>query len=157
MRMLKAFNVSAMDARMAHSEASRRVADGSLDAMLALTGIPTPAITDLKEKVRLIDIAEEAVKLADAYKGPYIPATIPSTTYEGVAANHTFAVPNLLLARDTLSADVVEVVTRTVFTETARIVEGHPEASRINVRTGIATGLVPLHDGAMRWFRSVKR
>jgi TRAP transporter TAXI family solute receptor len=157
MRMLKAFNVSAMDERMAHSEASRRVADGSLDAMLALTGIPTPAITDLKGKVRMIDISVQAAKLADLYKGPYIPATIPSTTYEGVVANPTFAVPNLLLARDTLSADVVEVVTRTVFTETARIVQGHPEASRINVRTGIATGLVPLHDGAMRWFRSVKR
>ena len=157
MRMLSTFNVAALAERMAHSDASRRVADGSLDAMLALTGIPTPAITDLKGKVRMIDIAREAVELADAYKGPYIPATIPSTTYEGVAANHTFAVPNLLLARDTLSADVVEVVTRTVFTETARIVEGHPEASRINVRTGIATGLVPLHDGAMRWFRSVKR
>lgn len=157
MRMLRTFNVSAMDERMAHSEASRRVGNGSLDAMLALTGIPTPAITDLKGKVRLIDITDEAVKLADAYKGPYIPATIPGTTYEGVAANRTFAVPNLLLARESLSADVVEVVTRTVFTETARIVEGHPEASRINVRTGISTGLVPLHDGAMRWFRSVKR
>jgi uncharacterized protein len=156
-RMMKAFGVSAMDERMAHSDASRRVADGSLDAMLALTGIPTPAITDLKGRVRLIDIEAEAVKLADMYKGPYIPATIPGTTYEGVTANHTFAVPNLLLARESLSADVVEVVTRTVFTETARIVEGHPEASRINVRTGIATGLVPLHDGAMRWFRSAKR
>jgi TRAP transporter TAXI family solute receptor len=156
-RMLEFFGLSAMDERMAHAEASRRVADGSLDAMLALTGIPTPAITALQGDVRLVNIPLEAVRLAEKYKGPYIPATIPSTTYEDVAANQTFAVPNLLLARESLSADVVEVVTRTVFTETARIVEGHPEASRINVRTGIATGLVPLHDGAMRWFRSVKR
>ena len=63
----------------------------------------------------------------------------------------------LLLAHESLSAEVVEVVTRTVFSETPRIVEGHPEASRINVRTGISTGEVPLHEGAMRWFRSVKR
>ncbi|SEQ50445.1 hypothetical protein SAMN05216188_103255 [Lentzea xinjiangensis] len=156
-RMLEFFRVSAVDERMAHAEASRRVAEGSLDAMLALTGIPTPAITDLEGDVRLVDIPAEAVALADAHPGPYIPATIPSTTYEGVPPNRTFAVPNLLLARESLSADVVEVVTRTVFTETARIVEGHPEASRINVRTGIATGQVPLHDGATRWFRSVKR
>lgn len=156
-RMLREFGVSAVDERMAHSEASRRVGNGTLDAMLALTGIPTPAITDLKGRIRLIDITPEAIRLADTHKGPYIPATIPSKTYEDVPANHTFAVPNLLLARESLSPDVVEVVTRTVFTETARIVEGHPEASRINVRTGIATGLVPLHDGAMRWFRSAKR
>jgi hypothetical protein len=156
-RMLEYFKLSAMDERMAHAEASRRVANGTLDAMLALTGIPTPAITNLKGNVRLIDFPAEAIAFADRYSGPYIPATIPSTTYEDVPSNQTFAVPNLLLARDTLSADVVEVVTRTVFTETARIVEGHPEASRINVRTGIATGRVPLHDGAVRWFRSVKR
>ena len=156
-RMLNHFGVSALDERMAHAVASRRVAEGSLDAMLALTGIPTSAITALKGNVRLIDIGEEAAEFADTFKGPYIPATIPGKTYEALPSNKTFAVPNLLLAHESLSADVVEVVTRTVFTETARIVEGHPEAARINVRTGIATGLVPLHDGAARWFRSVKR
>ncbi|GAB2843928.1 TAXI family TRAP transporter solute-binding subunit [Lentzea nigeriaca] len=156
-RMLNHFGVSTVAERMAHAVASRRVAEGSLDAMLALTGIPTPAITDLHGKVRLIDIPDEATEFSDTFRGPYIPATIPAKTYEALQSNKTFAVPNLLLAHETLSADVVEVVTRTVFTETARIVEGHPEAARINVRTGIATGNVPLHDGAARWFRSVKR
>ncbi|WP_045312352.1 TAXI family TRAP transporter solute-binding subunit [Lentzea aerocolonigenes] len=156
-RMLNHFGMSALDERMGHAEASRRVAEGSLDAMLALTGIPTPAITDLRGNVRLIDIPQEAIQFADTFRGPYIPATIPAKTYEALPSNKTFAVPNLLLAHESLSADVVEVVTRTVFTETARIVGGHPEAARINVRTGIATGLVPLHDGAARWFRSVKR
>lgn len=156
-RMLNHFKVSVVGERMAHAEASRRVAEGSLDAMLALTGIPTSAITDLRGNVRLIDIPQQAIEFSDAFHGPYIPATIPSKTYEALPSNRTFAVPNLLLAHESLSADVVEVVTRTVFTETARIVEGHPEAARINLRTGIATGRVPLHDGAARWFRSVKR
>ncbi|MFS8102866.1 TAXI family TRAP transporter solute-binding subunit [Lentzea alba] len=156
-RMMNHFGMSALDERMAHAEASRRVGEGTLDAMLALTGIPTPAITNLRGNVRLIDITKEAIELADAFRGPYIPATIPGKTYEALPANHTFAVPNLLLAHESLSADVVEVVTRTVFTETARIVDGHPEAARINVRTGIATGEIPLHDGAVRWFRSIKR
>lgn len=156
-RMLAHFGVTASPERMAHAEASRRVAEGSLDAMLALTGIPTSAITDLAGNVRLIDIGQEAVEFADSFRGPYIPATIPAKTYEALPSNKTFAVPNLLLAHESLSADVVEVVARTVFTETARIVQGHPEAARINVRTGIATGEVPLHEGAERWFRSVKR
>ncbi|MET8757132.1 TAXI family TRAP transporter solute-binding subunit [Lentzea sp. NPDC004782] len=156
-RMLNHFGVSAMVELMAHAEASRRVAEGSLDAMLALTGIPTPAITGLRGNVKLVDIPDEAAAFADTFHGPYIPATIPAKTYDALPSNKTFAVPNLLLAHESLSADVVEIVTRTVFTETARIVGGHPEAARINVRTGIATGMVPLHDGAARWFRSVKR
>ncbi|WP_083268106.1 TAXI family TRAP transporter solute-binding subunit [Lentzea guizhouensis] len=148
---------SALDERMGHAEASRRLAAGTLDALLALTGIPTDAVYDIKDQVRLINLQDEAVRLHREFLGPYIPATIPQSVYNPIPACHTFAVPNLLLAHESLSADVVEVVTRTVFTETARIVEGHPEASRINVRTGIATGEVPLHEGAMRWFREVKR
>lgn len=156
-RLMNLYNVSAMDERMAHSEASRRLAEGSLDALLALTGIPTDAVHDIKDRVRLLELQDEAVLLYGAFPGPYIPATIPESVYDPVPATRTFAVPNLLLAHESLSAEVVEVVTRTVFSETPRIVEGHPEASRINVRTGISTGEVPLHEGAMRWFRSVKR
>lgn len=149
-----------VDARnMAHSEAAERLAAGELDALLALTGIPTPAVTDVLGTfpIRLLDLPEEAELLARRYPGPYIPATIPATTYGDLGPCHTFAVPNLLLARSDLDADLVEVVTRTVFTESERIAAGHREASRINVRTGIATGRVPLHHGAARWFRANKR
>lgn len=142
---------------MTHSEAAQRLSAGTIDAFLALTGIPTPAITSVLGQVRLLDLPDEASALATAFPGPYVPATIPATTYGDLPPNRTFAVPNLLLALESLSADVVEVVTRTVFTESARIAAGHPEASRINVRTGISTGQVPLHPGAARWFRSVKR
>ncbi|MEV0680515.1 TAXI family TRAP transporter solute-binding subunit [Actinosynnema sp. NPDC050436] len=158
-RLLDLLGIRVDALRMAHADAARRLAEGSIDAMLALTGIPTPAIRGLPESfpVRLLDLPDEAVRLAESYPGPYVPVTIPATTYRDVGPCRTFAVPNLLLARSALDASVVEVVTRTVFTDSARIAAGHPEASRINVRTGIATGEVPLHPGAERWFRSVKR
>ncbi|WP_246019211.1 TAXI family TRAP transporter solute-binding subunit [Saccharothrix australiensis] len=158
-RLLDLLGVRVDVQRMAHAEAARRMAAGAIDAMVALTGIPTPAIRDLLGgfPFRLLDLPEEAVRLADAFPGPYAPVTIPATTYGSMGPCRTFAVPNLLLARSALDASVVEVVTRTVFTESARIAAGHSEAGRINVRTGIATGRVPLHRGAERWFRSVKR
>ncbi|MEU4739644.1 TAXI family TRAP transporter solute-binding subunit [Actinosynnema sp. NPDC023658] len=158
-RLLSLLGIGVDARRMEHAVAARQLAAGSLDAVLALTGIPTPAITDTLGTfpLRLLDLPEEAEKLAEAYPGPYVPATIPATTYGDLGPCHTFAVPNLLLARSSLDADVVEVVTRTVFTQSARIAAGHSEASRINVRTGIATGQVPLHKGAERWFRATKR
>ncbi|MFI9009778.1 TAXI family TRAP transporter solute-binding subunit [Actinosynnema sp. NPDC053489] len=158
-RLLSLLGIEVDARRMTHAEAARRLASGGLDAVLALTGIPTPAITDALRAfpLRLLDLPAEAERLARAYPGPYVPATIPATTYGDLGPCHTFAVPNLLLARTALDDDVVEVVTRTVFTQSARIAAGHPEASRINVRTGIATGQVPLHHGAERWFRSTKR
>ncbi|WP_238412333.1 TAXI family TRAP transporter solute-binding subunit [Saccharothrix deserti] len=158
-RLLALFGVQVDGRRMEHAEAARQLVAGSLDAFLALTGIPTSAVTDILHTfpLRLLDIPGEAEKLAADYSGLYIPATIPATTYGDLGPCRTFAVPNLLLARTALDADVVEVVTRTVFTRSAEIVVGHPEASRINVRTGISTGQVPLHKGAERWFRAVKR
>jgi uncharacterized protein len=158
-RLLSMTGVSPHAVRLNQTDAANAVANGSIDAMLTLTGIPTPAITDLANKhpVRLISLATEANQLATAFPGPYVPATIPSTTYTGVRPCPTVTVPNLLLARNDLNADVVRTVTETVFTDVAAITRGHPEASRINVRTGIATGIVPLHPGAVSWFRDVKR
>ncbi|NUT95149.1 MAG: TAXI family TRAP transporter solute-binding subunit [Saccharothrix sp.] len=158
-RLFELLGVRVEALRMAHAEAARQLAAGTIDALLALTGIPTPAITGLLGSfpVRLLDLPGEATELAGAYPGPYVPVTIPATTYGALGPCQTFAVPNLLLARTGLDPAVVEVVTRTVYTQAERIAAGHPEASRINVRTGIATGQVPLHKGAERWFRSVKR
>ncbi len=157
-RLLAMTGVRVDSRQMSQTEGANAVADGTLDAMLTLTGIPTPAITDLarRKDIRLVDLSAEANALAAQYPGPYVPATIPSTTY-GVDPCPTVSVPNLLLTRDDLGADVVRIVTETTFTEVAAFTKGHPEASHINVRTGIATGQVPLHPGAAGWFRDVKR
>ncbi|MCP2257033.1 hypothetical protein LX15_000716 [Streptoalloteichus tenebrarius] len=158
-RLLPLTGVRFEELLLSQADAAGALAEGTIDAFLTLTGIPTPAISRLAERapIRLVPLAGEAVALANAHPGPYVPATIPATTYPDVPPCPTVAVPNLLLARDDLPAPVVEVVTATVFTDAARIAGGHPEARRINVRTGIATGPVPLHAGAAAWFRSAKR
>ncbi|AHI00394.1 TAXI family TRAP transporter solute-binding subunit [Kutzneria viridogrisea] len=158
-RLLALRGVRPNGVRLTQADAATALVRGQIEALLTLTGIPTPAITDLAQRmpVRMVPLAEEAAALAARFPGPYVPATIPATTYKGVRACPTVAVPNLLLARDNLSAEVVRTVTSTVFTEVEAITQGHPEARRINVRTGIATGVVPLHPGAAAWFTAVKR
>jgi TRAP transporter TAXI family solute receptor len=158
-RLLTMTGIKPIGRQMSQTEGAKALADRSLDAMLTLTGIPTPAITDLagKHAIRLVSLKAEAERLATKFHGPYVPATIPTTTYLRVPPCETVAVPNLLLTRNDLPDDVVRIVTETVFTEVSAITKGHPEASHINVRTGIATGTVPLHPGAAGWFRDVKR
>jgi TRAP transporter TAXI family solute receptor len=139
--------------------------DGHIDAMFSLTGVPTPAITELAERhpIRLIPLDAQADALFTTYPGPYAPATIPATAYAGVPATHTVAVPNVLLARNDLPDDLVYAITDTIFTHTGPIssatrdAEPLPEAWQINVRTGISTGSIPLHPGATAWFRDRKR
>ncbi|WP_086827297.1 TAXI family TRAP transporter solute-binding subunit [Allokutzneria sp. NRRL B-24872] len=140
-------------------ESAQALAAGSLDAFFTLTGIPTPAITDLEQhtRIRLVPLAAQAQALAGLPNGYYLPATIPATTYGALPPCPTVVTPNLLLAREDVPDDVVETVTRTVFLEAPTIAADRPEARRINIRTGISTGPIPLHSGAARWFRALKR
>ncbi|MDT0326916.1 TAXI family TRAP transporter solute-binding subunit [Nocardiopsis lambiniae] len=129
-----------------------------IEAMFSLTGLPTPAIADLAERhgVRLIDLSGIAVTMVDAHPEAYFPATIPATTYRGIPACPTMSVPNLLLCPSSLPDDLAHTITDTVYTGAARIARTRPEAAQINVRTGISTGVVPLHPGAEQWYRENK-
>ncbi|MFI6785415.1 TAXI family TRAP transporter solute-binding subunit [Micromonospora sp. NPDC050276] len=166
LRVLKLSPVQADSRNLSQAESAAALRDGTIDAMFSLTGVPTPAITELAQRhpIRLIPLDAQADGLFTVYPGPYAPAMIHAAAYAGVPATRTVAVPNVLLARDDLPDELVYAITDTVFTHTGAITtasrddtEALPEAWQINVRTGISTASVPLHPGAAAWFRDRKR
>ncbi|MGW5558198.1 TAXI family TRAP transporter solute-binding subunit [Micromonospora sp. NPDC003944] len=166
LRVLKLGPLEADGRNLSQAESAAALRDGTIDAMFSLTGVPTPAITELAQRhpIRLIPLDAQADRLFTAYPGPYAPAMIHAAAYAGVPATRTVAVPNVLLARDDLPDDLVYAITDTVFRHTGAITsagrdgaEALPEAWQINVRTGISTASVPLHPGAAAWFRDRKR
>src|SRR5699024_4020220 len=146
------------EVRLDQATSAEALAQGSIDAMFSLTGLPTPAIADLAEarEIRLIDLADTAEVMTDVSPDAYFPASIPATTYHGVPARPTFSVPNLLLCGGGLSDDFVHTVIDTVHRGAPRLASRRPEAAQINVRTGISTGIMPLHPGAAEWYREHK-
>lgn len=164
-RALALAHVNADSRYLSQAASADALRNGHIDAMFSLTGVPTPAITELaaERPIRLIPLEDQAAALAAAYPGPYAPASVPATAYTGVPDTRTVAVPNVLLVRDDLPDDVVYAVTDTVFTHTSTITadregpDALPEAWQINVRTGISTGAIPLHPGAAAWFQDQKR
>jgi uncharacterized protein len=166
LRVLELGEVNADGRYLSQAASAAALRDGEIDAMFSLTGVPTPAITELAQRrpIKLIPLDSQADALFTAFPGPYAPATIPATAYAAVPATRTVAVPNVLLARDDLPDDLVRAITDTIFTHTGTITsvgrdgaEAVPEAWQINVRTGISTASVPLHPGAAAWFRGRKR
>lgn len=166
LRVLELGPVKADGRYLSQAESAAALRDGEIDAMFSLTGVPTPAITELAQRhpIRLIPLDAQADTLFTAYPGPYTPAMVPATAYAGVPATRTVAVPNVLLVRNDLPDDLVYAITDTIFTHTGTITsasrddaEAVPEAWQINVRTGISTASVPLHPGAAAWFRDRKR
>jgi TRAP transporter TAXI family solute receptor len=164
-RLIEHTGIEVTGETLNQADSAAALVSGEIDAQFSLTGIPTPAISQVaaENPIRLIPLAEQAGDLAAAYPGPYIPATIPVTAYDGVPATPTVAVPNVLLARADLRSDVVHAVTETIFTRAGVLTTDRPDAAavpeawQINVRTGISTGSIPLHPGAAEWFREQKR
>ncbi|GAA1995986.1 TAXI family TRAP transporter solute-binding subunit [Nocardiopsis rhodophaea] len=158
LRLAARIGLNVDDTRMDQAASARALAKREIDAMFSLTGIPTPAITDLlrHESLRCLPLDRQAADMAEAYPGSYFPATIPATAYPGLPPCPTLSVPNVLLARTDMPDAVARTITETVFTTADAMAAKRPEAAQINVRTGIATSPIPLHPGAVQWFRDQK-
>lgn len=156
--ILEVTGVRPQGVRLDQADSAAALDSGEIDAMFSLTGLPTPAIADLagERTLRLVDLADTADAMVSVYPESYFPATIPATTYSGIPACPTMSIPNLLLCRRDLPDELVRRVTETVYTGASVLAEQRPEAAQINVRTGISTGIVPLHPGAEQWYRESK-
>ncbi|MCP2288509.1 TAXI family TRAP transporter solute-binding subunit [Nocardia amikacinitolerans] len=125
--------------------------DGSIDAMFFSGGLPTPGITDLftsaGDKVRFLDIADLAPRLREV-NPVYEAGTIPAATYGLPADAATIVVPNVLLVRDDLDADLACVLTKTLFDRKPQLEQANSAAKGISRDTARATSPVPLHRGA---------
>lgn len=155
------FDVTGVRPRIVHhnqSEAVEALVSGEVEAMLSLTGLPTPAVEKLAARggFRIVDISDAVQEVVEAHPDTYLPVTIPGTAYPGIASAQTVGVPSLLVCRAELPDEVARALTRIVFTHGEELSAVRPEAGQINLRTGVATHPVALHDGSRDWFRSMK-
>ncbi|WP_433723705.1 TAXI family TRAP transporter solute-binding subunit [Nocardia sp. CA-129566] len=125
--------------------------DGSIDAMFFSGGLPTPGITDLltstKGKVRFLDIADLTGSM-HAVNPVYEEGAIPATVYGLTADVKTIVVPNLLLVREDLDANLACVLTKTLFDRKSQLEQANSAAKGISRDTATITAPVVLHRGA---------
>jgi len=125
--------------------------DGSIDAMVWSGGLPTGGITDLftslGDKAKIIDISAELQDM-QAINPAYQAGSIPAATYKRSADVPTIVVPNVLLVRDDLDANVACVLTKTLFDKRDDLAKVNAAAKGISLDTARKTDPVPLHRGA---------
>jgi TRAP transporter TAXI family solute receptor len=126
--------------------------DGSIDALFWSGGLPTPGVTDLLTtsagQVEFLDVTAllpELKKINPVYET----GTIPATAYGTAADVPTIVVPNLLLVRDNLDADVACVLTRTLFDRKPQLEQANAAAKEITLDKARRTEPVVLHRGAV--------
>ncbi|MEU2036646.1 TAXI family TRAP transporter solute-binding subunit [Nocardia amamiensis] len=125
--------------------------DGSIDAMFFSGGLPTPGITDLftvaGDRVRFLDVTDQLSSLRKI-NPVYEEGTIPAAAYGLPAEVKTIVVPNVLLVRDDLDADLACVLTKTLFDRKTQLEQANSAAKGISRETAGDTAPVPMHRGA---------
>ncbi|MEV5690371.1 TAXI family TRAP transporter solute-binding subunit [Micromonospora globbae] len=125
--------------------------DGSIDGFFWSGGLPTGGLTDLfttaRDRVRFLDISPLLPKMAELNPA-YQAGTIGRDAYGTAADTPTIVVPNVLLVREDLDANVACAITRTVFERRDALAQANPAAKGITLENARRTDPVPLHRGA---------
>ncbi|MFF2780309.1 TAXI family TRAP transporter solute-binding subunit [Streptomyces sp. NPDC058052] len=137
---------------------------GDLDAFFWSGGLPTSAVQSLSERtsVRLVPMDAPLVKaLRDVGESTrhYRSATIPADAYAAAQDGQpveTLAVANLMVTTAEADPDLVEGFTRSVIDSRDGIGRQVHPAQLVDLRTAVYTEPLTLHDGARRYYRSVK-
>jgi TRAP transporter TAXI family solute receptor len=126
---------------------------GTIDGFFWSGGLPTGGVTDLfttaADKVKFIDLSPllpEMQKLGPAYQA----GTIPAATYKTASDVKTIVVPNVLLVREDMDANLACVLTKTLIEKRDELAKASAAAKGISLETIRKTDPVPLHRGAVQ-------
>ncbi|WP_030692347.1 TAXI family TRAP transporter solute-binding subunit [Streptomyces globisporus] len=135
-----------------------------LDAFFWSGGLPTQAVQTLSERFQvrlipldapLVDALHDVGDSTRYYRSAVIPADAYSEAQDGQRVE-TLAVANLLVTTVDADDDLVEGFTRTVIRSRDGIGRQVHPAQLVDLRTAVYTDPLRLHDGARRYYRSVK-
>lgn len=134
-----------------------------IDAFFWSGGLPTDSVRELSEEmpvrlVKLGGLVNELHKQGGASRY-YRAATMPADAYPSAqqgSAVPTLAVANLLVTTDRIDPELTEGLTRSVIDSRDHIGAQVHAAQLVDLRTALYTDPLTLHEGARRYYRSVK-
>jgi TRAP transporter TAXI family solute receptor len=134
--------------------------DGKLDAMLFVAGYPVSAITTLAEEqdIKLLPINGKYRKALTEKHAYFSAIEIPAGTYANVGGVETIAVNAQWIVSANLDKELVYAMTRALWHANARrlLDRGHPEGRNITLDKALDGLAIPLHEGAMQYYRDVE-
>lgn len=150
---------SVRDPQLDLGESIMAMERGQIDGFFWVGGLPTPGIVKLSETtpVRLLPIEQDWVnEVNDRYSDAYRPADVPAGTYGIATSAATMAVPNYLVTAASTPDGVARDILSGLFDARLRIAGEVPTAALLDRRSAIFTGPVPLHPGAIDYYRDLR-
>ena len=124
-----------------------------LNATLQSAGLGVASLKDLSTstEITVVSVPREVV---DKIGPPFVAVTIPANTYTGQDKDvPTAAVVNYLVTSSAVSDDLAYQMTSLIFESLPELVNAHAAGKEIKLETAATGSPVPLHPGAIRYYR----
>jgi hypothetical protein len=138
-------------------DAMEKLVSEDLDAFFLIAGYPAKVVEWASEQtpVRLVPIiGPQAADLVE--RNPFLQIdTIPAGVYDGVGEVSSLSVAALWITRADIPADTVYAILEALWRSDVRrlLDRGHAKARVIRLETALEGIGIPLHDGALRFYR----
>lgn len=147
---------------MSNLAAAEALRKGQVDGIDFLGGVPIPLVASLfhegKPHLGFLEVSEaqkEAVR-EEGWKNVFR-AAIPSGSYFGQEKTvNTLGHTNILAVTSSLNAEVVYALTKTLYENLDYLVRVHPACKSMSLEKAVEGLNVPLHKGALRYYRERK-
>ena len=136
------------------------LANGQIAGIGAPAGPPTGAITKLMAsnagKFTLLGVTPDEAKKMDGGRNLWVPYTIKAGTYPGQDKDVvTIAQPNFLAVNADVPEEHVYLLTKAIYENLPFLQAIHPATKAMDVKLATAGLPVPLHPGALRYYKEV--
>jgi TRAP transporter TAXI family solute receptor len=124
-----------------------------LNATLQSAGLGVASLKDLSSAtdINLVAVPKEVV---DKIGPPFVSVIIPANTYPGQDKDvPTAAVINYLVTSSAVSDDLVYQMTKLIFESLPELANSHAAGREIKLENAAIGSPVPLHPGAIRYYR----
>lgn len=134
--------------------------NGNIEGMNTPAGAPVSAITraftTLSDELTVLDFTDEQLKQVNSRYPLWTRFVIPANTYPNQnKAIKTIAQPNFLVVQEQMEEEEVYLITKTIY-ENLSFLHGIHQATKVMTLEKALEGLpVPLHPGAVRYYREV--
>jgi TRAP transporter TAXI family solute receptor len=138
------------------TQAVDKIKDGNLDATLITGGVPVAAVTDFAQShaMKIIPLTGPEVDKLLKEQPFYTQVQLPANSYKGqTSAVPTLAVMAIWATHEDVDENVAYEVTKALYENTATMGKVHVQGKNISLDTATAVAGVPLHPGALRYFK----
>jgi TRAP transporter TAXI family solute receptor len=131
-----------------------------LDGLAVGAGVPFPSFLELEKKnnIRYIPLADDQIAALRLAMPELAPSSIPPGIYLSLNRPYqTVGLYNFAVAHQDLPDDLVYQVVRTVFEKHEQMMGFHAAAAATIPANIERNSFLPLHPGAIRYFRTIGR